>query len=490
MSVAVRSRGYPFSLLFSLLILLCILNTSLFSQERFRRNPPFPDPLPELTLPKIESASLSNGLEVSIIRRQDLPVISIHLIVYAGESFSPDALPGLATFTANMVNKGAVGLSSSRITETIETIGGKFSSETHPDYSVISFTFLEDYLDTALETLGKMILQPTFPRIEVRNVVRTMHYDLLGRKSSPAFVGRRTLLRILFEEHPYRNIAFNETVTRNLNRDELLSFFEKYYRPNNAKLILIGNLTLRTAVRKVSRYLNTWENKDIETEDINPPQPNETLKLCIVDLPEEEDATITIGNTILLRDYDDYFPTTVLNQVLGGSPHSRLFMNLRESKGYAYFAFSTVEFFKACGILTIQERVRPNVIFESIAESLNEISRISSQVVPDYELEQAKSYLIGNFPLRIEDLEYYSSRLAAIQAFELGEAHWDSYYQSMMLISPENVYEIARQSSLQSPVVVVVGNIQELSPYLQEFDLEVYDTNGEFQYTIKKGETE
>jgi predicted Zn-dependent peptidase len=490
MSVAVRSRGYPFSLWFSLLILLCILNTSLFSQERFRRNPPFPDPLPELALPKIESASLSNGLEVSIIRRQDLPVISIHLIVYAGESFSPDALPGLATFTANMVNKGAVGLSSSRITETIETIGGEFSSETHPDYSVISFTFLEDYLDIALETLGKMILQPTFPRIEVRNVVRTMHYDLLGRKSSPAFVGRRTLLRILFEEHPYRNITFNETVTRNLNRDELLSFFDKYYRPNNAKLILIGNLTLRTAVRKVSRYLNTWENKDIETEDIYPPQPNETLKLCIVDLPKEEDATITIGNTILLRDYDDYFPTTVLNQVLGGSPHSRLFMNLRESKGYAYFAFSTVEFFRACSILTIQERVRPNVIFESIAESLREIRKISSQVVPDYELEQAKSYLIGNFPLRIEDLEYCSSRLAAIQAFELGEAHWNSYYKSMMLISPENVYEIVRQSSLQSPVVVVVGNIQELSPYLQEFDLEVYDTNGEFQYTIKKEETE
>jgi zinc protease len=131
---------------------LFILNTSLFSQERFRRDPPFPDPLPELILPQVESASLSNGLEVSVIRRQDLQVISMHLIVYAGESFSPDALPGLATFTANMVNKGAVGLSSSRITETIETIGGKFSSETHPDYSVISFTFLEDYLDTALET--------------------------------------------------------------------------------------------------------------------------------------------------------------------------------------------------------------------------------------------------------------------------------------------------------------------------------------------------
>ena len=485
-----RIRSHPSSLCFLLLILLFIWNTSLFSQERFRRDPPFPDPLPELTLPEIESASLSNGLEVSVIRRQDLQVISMHLIVYAGESFSPDTLPGLATFTANMVNKGAIGLSSSRITETIETIGGKFSSETHPDYSVISFTFLEDYLDTALETFGKMILQPTFPRIEVSNVIRTMHYDLLGRKSSPAFVGRRTLLRILFEEHPYRNISFNETGTRNFNRDELLSFFEKYYRPNNAKLILIGNLTLRTAVRKVSRYLNTWENRNIESDVVRPPQPNETLKLCIVDLPEEEDATITIGNTILVRNHDDYFPITVLNQVLGGSPHSRLFMNLRESKGYAYFAFSTIEFFKACGILTIQERVRSNAIFESIAESLNEIRRISTQVVPNYELEQAKSYLIGNFPLRIEDLEYYSSRLSAIQAFELEESHWNSYYKSMMLISPENVYEIARRSSFQSPIVVVVGNIQELIPYLQEFDLEVYDTNGEFQYTIKKGETE
>jgi predicted Zn-dependent peptidase len=466
------------------------MSPPLLPQERFRRNPPFPDPLPELTLPEIESASLSNGLEVTVIRRQDLPVISMHLVVYAGESFSPDTLPGLATFTANMVNKGAIGLSSSRITETIEQIGGEFSSETHPDYSVISFTFLEDYLDTALESFGKMILQPTFPRVEVSNVIRTMHYDLRGRKSSPTFIGRRTLLRILFEEHPYKNIAFNETVTRNLNRDELLSFFEKYYRPNNAKLILIGNLTLRTAVRKVSRFLNTWETQDVEIEDMSPPQPNETLKLCFVDLPEEEDATITIGNTILLRDYDDYFPTTVLNQVLGGSPHSRLFMNLRESKGYAYFAFSTVEFLKTCGILTIQERVRSDAIIESIAESLEEIRRISSEVVPNYELEQAKSYLIGNFPLRIEDLEYYSSRLAAIQAFDLGEAHWNSYYKSMMLISPENVYELVRRSSLQTPVVVIVGDIQELSPYLQEYDLDVYDTNGDFQYTIKKGETE
>jgi len=414
----------------------------------------------------------------------------MHLVVYAGERFSPDALPGLATFTANMVNKGAIGLSSSRITETIETIGGDYSTETHPDYSVISFTFLEDYLDTALEALGKMILQPTFPGIEVSNVVRTMHYDLLGRKSSPTFVGRRALLRILFDEHPYKNMAFNETVTKNLTRDALLSFFEKYYRPNNAKLILIGNLTLRTAVRKVSRYLNTWENRDIDSEEINPPQPNETLKLCIVDLPEEEDVTITIGNTILLGDHDDYFPITVLNQVLGGSPHSRLFMNLRESKGYAYFAFSTVDFFNACSILTIQERIRPSTIVESIAESLDEIKRISSQVVPNYELEQAKSYLIGNFPLRIEDFDSYSSRLAAIQAFELGEAHWNSYYKSMMFISPENVFEIARRSSLHTPVVVVVGNFQELSPYLQDWDLEVYNTNGEFQYTIKKDETE
>ncbi|MGD9345241.1 MAG: pitrilysin family protein [Candidatus Aminicenantes bacterium] len=441
-------------------------------------------------MPEIESATLSNGLEVSIIRRQDLPVISMHLVVYAGERFSPDTMPGLATFTANMVNKGATGLSSSRITEAIETIGGDFTSETHPDYSVISFTFLEDYLDTALEMLSKMILQPTFPRIEVNNVIRSMHYNLLGRKSSPAFVGRRTLLRILFEKHPYANSAFNETVTRNFNRNELISFFDKYYRPNNAKLILIGNLTLRIAVRKVSRYLNTWENRNIEVEEIDPPQPNETLRLCIVDFPEEKDAMITIGNTILLRNHEDYFPTNVLNQVLGGSHHSRLFMNLRESKGYAYFAFSSVDFFRACGLLTIQERVRSDAIIESIAESLNEIRRISSDVVPNYELEQAKSYLIGNFPLRIEDLEYYSSRIAAIRAFELGESHWNSYYKSMMLISPENVYEIARRSSLQSPVVVIVGSIQELSPYLNEYDLEVYDKNGELLYTLKKGETE
>jgi len=458
-----------------------------FAQERFRKDPPYPDPLSDLRLPTIESATLSNGLRLSVLRKQGEPVMNLLLIISAGESVSPDNAPGIATFTANMLNRGAEGLPFSKIIESIESMGGSFTAETFPDYSVFSFAFLEDHLEEALEILGRMILHPTFQRVEMDNVIRTMYFDLIDKSKSPEVVGERVLYNILFKDHPYRKIAFNETVRRNLDRRGLVDFFEKYYCPNNAEIVLIGNITLRIAARKVSRYLNTWETKDIEPNSLPLPEPNQKVKICLVDLPDEKDAMVYMGNTVLLQNSKDYFPLTVLNQVIGGSPHSRLFMNLRESKGFAYYAFSSIELFRTCALLTITERVRTEVISESIRESLRELEKVSTTAIPNHELEQAKSYLIGRFPLEIEDSSNFLKKLSKLKAFNQGDDHWMQYYKNLMLINAESVYEIAANASLNTPVIVIMGPVQTLSEQLSDYDLDVYDSNGEHQYTIKKG---
>ncbi|MBN1221633.1 MAG: insulinase family protein [Candidatus Aminicenantes bacterium] len=457
------------------------------AQERFRKNPPYPEPLSELNLPEIESATLSNGLDLSIVRLEGQPVIHLLLVIRTGESSAPERAPGMPTFTANMLNRGTEGYSYSKIVEIIESIGGSFSSRTSPDYSVFTFGFLEDYLDEALEILSRMLLQPTFPKVEVDNVVRIAYYDLLAKNSAPDFVAKRLLSKILFKNHPYSKMALDETASRNFDRIGLMDFFDKHYRPNNAEIILIGDITLQTAARKVSRYLNTWIKKDRETEPLTPPLPNQKIKICVVDLPGEKDATVYLGNIFLLDNPLDYFPLIVLNQVIGGSPHSRLFMNLRESKGYAYYAFSSLEFYKVCGLFTITERVRPEVISDSIRESLREIQSVSTSVIPNQEIEQAKSYLIGNFPIEIENTNYFSTKLAEIRAFNLGESFWNQYYKNLMLINADNVFEVSKKSFLRTPVVVVIGELQALSQYLRDFDLEIYDSKGEHQYTIKQG---
>ena len=162
-------------------------------------------------------------------------------------------------------------------------------------------------------------------------------------------------------------------------------------------------------------------------------------------------------------------------------------MNLRESKGFAYYAFSSLDLFKTCALITITERVRPEVISESIKESLREMQEISTTVIPNHELEQAKSYLIGHFPLEIEDSSNFLKKLSELKAFNQGEALWMQYYKNLMLINAENVYSIAKNASLSTPVIVIMGAIQILSEQLKDYELEIYDSNGELQYTIKKG---
>jgi predicted Zn-dependent peptidase len=473
-----------------LTVLLLFLTIPLIAQERFRKSPPYPDPLPELSLPQIETHLLSNGLDLAVVHVKSPSIISLRLIILDGESSSPEDLPGLATLTARMLNKGTERMSASDIEEAVESLGGSFASYTYPDYSMFTFSFLEEYIDQALELLGEMLLYPTFPRMEISNVQRSMFYDMARQNTDAEFLASRLLSQILFTSHPYGQIIYNQGVIKNLGRRDVVSFFGKYYLPNNAKLILTGNLNIEAATKKVSRYLSPWEKKEKERSFIPPLDPHDKLKICYINLPQAKDATIFLGNIILPISSPDYFPFVVFNQVIGGTPNSRLFMHLRESKGYAYYAFSEVQLFKSCGLFLIKTKVRPEVSIKAIREILNEIENITNKQIPSYEIEQAKAYLIGNFPLNIETVDHLSRKISEIQAFSLGKEHWEKYYENIMRIDSAMVSKIGKKYSLKTPVVVIVCN-SDIVEYFNEFDqVSVYSPDGKLQYYITKGEKE
>ena len=461
----------------------------LLSQERYRKSPPFPEPLDELKLPKIESFSLSNGLGITVARREGLPLISLQLVIMAGESYSPENLPGLATFTARMLTKGARELSSSRIEEIIESVGGNLSVSTFLDYSVFTFSFLEEYLDDALEVLSKMIIVPTFSRREIDNEKRTQFYELRRKGNDPEFIGKNQLLRILFHNHPYQKATYSEDFIRNISQRDILDFYNQYYLPNNAHLILVGNLNLPIAVRKASHYFNIWKNTNLNRQFIPIPEPSSKERICLVDLPQTEDSTIYIGNAIFPKNIQDFFALVVLNQVLGGTTNSRLFMNLRESKGYAYFAFSEINLFKNSGIFWVKARVRPEVVYSSVKECLKEIEKIVKEEITSFEIEQSKSYLIGNFPLKIQTFESLCAQISEATAFALGNEIWSRYYENIMLVNSEKVFEVAQRYPFLTPVIVIVADKTKIMDHLSEFEeVEVYNSKGKLQYIQKKGE--
>lgn len=476
-----------FSFFFSLLFMSAF---PLEAQERYRRFPPLPEPVPELSLPRIETHTLTNGMEMAVVRNQGKPFINVRLIILAGEASSPDQLPGLATLCARTITKGSAISRAEEIEENIESIGGSFTVEVHPDYTEFIFSFIDEYLEDAMRLLGEIMLRPTFPRGEIADVQRSMFYELAIQNSDPDFIARRLLYLILLESHPYSKAIFDQEKIKNLSRRDIVSFYSQYYRPNNAKIILIGDLTLEMASRTVSRYMSPWESREIDPPPVPLLDPLKKMKICFVDLPNAKDATIYSGNIIFPITSQDYFPFTVFNQVLGGTTNSRLFMLLRESKAYAYYAFSETRFFRSCGIFLIRAKVLPEFSFDAIQEILRQINNLSSRPIPSQEIEQAKSYLIGNFPLKMETYDDLSARLSMIKAFDLGRDHWERYYANIIRINSDAVSDLGQKYSLHTPVIVIVGN-NEIVEYLKKFALvSVYSPEGNLRYEITKGEKE
>jgi predicted Zn-dependent peptidase len=471
-------------------VFLCVLFLygALAAQDKFRKSPPLPDPLPELRLPPIESAVLSNGLTVAVVWKPSSTAISLQIVILAGESDSPPKLPGVASVTAHMIGRGAELLSAAEIENRIESMGGEIAAAVSLERTVFTFDVLEEDLDRALEILGAVFLRASFPEQAVESAKRTLYYDLVERQKDPEFVAKRQLLRHLFKGHPFRTATYNEDVLKNVSREDVVAFCDRFYRPNNTILVVAGNMNLQTASRKVSHSFNTWTPRKLEKTFLPPPDPNLEKQITLVDIPQAREATIFLGNIVPPATGPDHFPFMVLNQILGGTPGSRLFMNLRESKGYAYYAFSGADLYKNCGVFWIRARVTPETVLPSVQEILREISPAAVEKVSSFEIEQAKSFLIGNFPLKNEALPDLADRAARVRSFELGDDHWNRYAQNIILVNLERVLETARKVLEPPPVIVIAGDVRLIGDHIRDFDkVDVYDIQGNLKWTINKG---
>ena len=458
-------------------------------QERFRKNAPPPEPLQqELGLPALTAPTiLSNGLRVSVAYRENAPFTGLELLVNAGEGVSPDAEPGLATIVASLFNRGTQGRSAAGIEEIVESLGGTLFVTVHQDYVRVSFHVLQENLDSALDLLAQMLLQPQFIEREISTVRRMITYDLQEKETNAEFVAKRQLYRLLFKGHPYEKFAFSRDLLRSWTPNEILEFFDRYYRPNNAHLIITGNLSLSQATRKISHVLNTWAPREIPDTTPKPVRPPDRDRIGLVDLPQARDAcTIFVGTAFPRPDPADRFALTVLSQVLGGSLSSRLLMNLRESKEFANYAFSELDVFRSGGLLLIRARVLPDKVVPALQEIQKEVRALASTrpAVPA-EIEPAKTYLLGNFPLGLERFEQFTARMAGIIALGDGEDLWNGYYGRVMLVDADRVFSAAQKYLLPLPfVTVIAGDRASLTGQLAALEAyDIYDAKGQFLAT-------
>jgi zinc protease len=483
-----RRRGGPVPVL---LVLALAAAGPAPAQERFRRTPPLPDAERlELKLPAVEAFSLANGLTVATVRRPETSLVTLQLVIKAGEADSPPDRPGLATITARMIGKGTKQLSADYLENMVESLGTQFTAAVFMDYTVLSLTVLDEYLDRAIYILRLMALEATFSERELAAVRRAVFWQILESKKDPEVLGWRQLLSALFATHPYGRAVYDEDVLKDISARDVAGFYNSFYRPANAAVIVTGNVDGAALAQKIGGHFGAWRGLPSERARLAPPAMNDRERVLFVEAPGVAAATVFAGNIIMSSSSPDLYPFLVLKHILGGTTRSRLFMNLREDKDYATYAFSEMEVYEACGLYWVRARVRPEVLVPAVREIGSEIDSLARGPAPPAEIEEAKSYLVGNLPLRFESREGLADWLARYVALGLDQSQWDRGPEEIKLVNAEKVREVARKYLSPRPVVVIVGQPEWLGLYGGEFDaVDVYGTNGQFKHTWRKGET-
>ena len=460
-------------------------------QERFRRTPPLPDAQPvELKLPAVERTVLSNGLTVACAARTGSPEITLQFVVRAGEADSPPGLPGLAAVTARMIGKGTRRLSAEYLQNMVEAMGTEFAATVLMDYTVLSLRVLPEQLDRAIYALRVLVLESAFSERELGAVRREVFQELQAQKKDPEVLAWKHLLRVLFEGHPYRTATYAEDVIKFITAKDVAAFYGVFYRPANAAVLVSGDIDVETTSKKVASHFGAWAAPPLALPTVPPPAPQVRDRVCYVEAPDVANASVFAGNVIMDASDPDFFPFLVLKQILGGTTRSRLFMNLRESKGYAYYAFSETEFFRSCGVYWARALVRPEAIVPAAREIVREINALAAGPAAPSEIEEAKSYLIGNLPMHVESPQGFSDWMARYVALGLDESHWDKGRERYKQVNAEQVREAARRHLAARPLIVIVGRPEWLGPLSAEFEtVEVYDTTGKLARTLRKGES-
>ncbi len=456
-------------------------------QERFRQKIPAPDPRPELILPRLESVTLTNGLAITVVYREAAPITSLHLIFSGGEQVSPEKTPGLATLVSGMFGQGTQLHTAAEMEERIESIGGSMSVSADQDVVLFGFHFLEEYLDQALDIVAEMILFPRIGDREVKIVQSMVSAEMAAQERNPVFMAHRVLGKILFAGHPYEKFGFDRSAIRTWNSRDLLDYWDRYIRPNNTQVLLTGPVNINAASRKISHVLNLWRPRDLAPTPLPPPRPPDRTRICFVDLPQAGQCTICAGTVLPALVPGERFALLTLGQLLGGSINSRLFLNLRESKGYAYETRSRPEFYRAGGAFSLQAIVRPEVVAASVREIFSEIRLLTRESASSKEIEEAKFILLGGFPLQLDRYDNYSGYIAALKATGDGEELWSRFSENVLEVDPDRVLKAAQKYLSQPFVVVIAGPRDICRDQLAEFDeVDMFDARGQFLETIKK----
>ena len=448
-------------------------------------------PVP-FNIPQPFQTTLANGLRIVIFEDKRLPLVSYRLAFMSGEANDPTDSIGLTSAMASMLTEGTENYSSLALAEKIERLGASISASSSDDFTVLAASTLALYNSEILHLMSEIVFRPTFPADELDLYKRNAIENLKFQRSQPNFLANEQTARLLYGEHPYARVSSSAKDIEKLSSEALSRFHNHRFIPNNAVLIAVGDVERDSLLQEIEEYFGDWAQGTGPESTFPQTPPRDKTTLTIVDRQGSAQANIVLANLALGRKDPDYFAVTVMNQVLGAGASSRVFMNLREEKGYTYGAYTRVDAKKLAGDFEATAEVRTAVTGDSLKEFLYELNRIRDEKVTSEELADAKNFLTGVFPIRAETQEGLTNLIVSQQLYDLPGDYLQTYRDDVNAITVEDVQRVANKYIVPDKMaIIIVGDAEEILPQAKPYseNVEIFDTEGKKRELSAYGQT-
>ena len=452
-------------------VLLALLApVALLAQGVDRAHPPTLPPPPTLRVPVAQTATLPNGLELVVVEKHEVPVVDVQLTVGAGSVRDPDSVPGLATFTAAMLQQGAGTRGALDIADQIAYLGADFSTSATYDYADVSLHVPKRQLADALDLMADVVLRPTFPDSEIARERQQRRTNILQYRDNPVTQATLAFSAIVYGmQHPYgRPLNGTAASTELLSAARVRAFYGQYYRPNNARLLIVGDVTLAEARRMIGARFGAWQRGAIPPLPAATPPAPVARAIYLVDKPGAAQSVIRIGQVGIARSSADYAGVQVLNTLLGGSFTSRLNQNLRETHAFTYGAGSAFAARRLAGPFIAQASVVTAKTDSSLIEFMRELRRIREEPVPADELAKAKAYITLGLPGDFETTAGTSGEFLDLVVNDLPLTWFAGYIRAVNAVTAADVQRLAQQYiDVDHLDIVVVGDRSQIEAGLR-----------------------
>ena len=425
--------------------------------------------------PAIQQAVLSNGLKLLVVENHRLPLVQANLIVKSGSAGDPAGATGCAVFAASLLDEGTKTLSALQLSEKIRQLGANLGAYASADATNVNLNVLKRNLDPALSLMADIVLNPTFPDAELERLRKTFLGNIVQEKRDPYGLAARAFERELYgPSHPYAQPQNGtETSVQALQRDNIVSFYHTNYAPNNAAMVMVGDITLDEAKAKLERAFGLWKQGNAQSVTVpDPPLPTKT-RIVIVDKPGSPQSMIVAGSTGLKRSSPDWTAVQVLNNALGGQFISRVNMNLREDKGFTYGANTWFTAQRGMGASMSYAPVQTQSTKEAVFELVKEIRDIgTSRPLGGEELGVSQEQLLKGFQSYFENIGTVAASLGNMVTFDLPDDNWQTFESRVRAVDAAKALETAsKYLHPDALLIVVVGDKEKIEPGLKELNI-------------------